>query len=304
MRKSFVFIGFFALLILSTTLIALADDPPRPRDLTGPRIVGGQEADPGEWPWQVALIASSSGSDNYFFAQFCGGSLIDLDYVLTAAHCISDSNDDIVSPTSLDVVAGVHDLWDPETGHQRRDVAQIIRHPGWDKDTFDNDLAVLRLSSPVTLGPTAGGTKIDIVSLTPPGTGSLTGVDATTTGWGALSYGGGYPTSLREVVVPILSNATCENWLDGTYGNYDWVTINMICAGYPQGGKDACQGDSGGPLVYPMPAWKLAGIVSWGIGCAAPTSPGVYTRVSQYINWLDPYVYEYPNEVFLPVLVK
>ncbi len=115
-----------------------------------PEIVGGQEADPGEWPWQVALV--NKGADLYQ-NQFCGGTIISADWVVTAAHCVDSS-----APNDLDVVAGVHDLSNPEPNFQRRTLSQIIVHPNWNDSTFDNDIALLKLSSPINQRPASGGT--------------------------------------------------------------------------------------------------------------------------------------------------
>ena len=241
---------------------------------TDPRIVGGQEADPGEWPWQVALVQSGASPGN---GQFCGGSLINSDWVVTAAHCVytSDIND-------LDVVAGIHDLVTPDTGFRRVALAEIIVHPGWDNGTKDNDIALLRLAEPIAARAGGGGElPIQYAVLPAASIGDLTGVTTTVTGWGNRDPNGtDFPARLHEVEVQVIANADC----DDAYGN---LTDNMLCAGVSGGGKDSCQGDSGGPLVYNQGDWKLVGIVSFGIGCAEADFPGVYARVSRYLGWID-----------------
>ncbi len=246
-----------------------------------PRIVGGQEADPGEWPWQVALIAP--GRDPHE-GQFCGGSMIEPGWVLTAAHCV-DHNDE----SRVEVAAGVFDLAVPEAGFERRSVAEIIVHPGWNPNTNDNDIALLRLSSPIPFRGASGDMlPITGIQLPSPAVGALVGENATVTGWGNTRGqpnpgGTSFPSRLHEVSVPVISNADCNL----AYGD---ITDNMICAGVPQGGVDSCQGDSGGPLVRFNDAaerWEQIGVVSFGIGCAAPGFPGVYARVSQYISWIE-----------------
>jgi hypothetical protein len=204
--------------------------------------------------------------------------------VLTAAHCITE-DDGTVSPVGkLDVVAGIYDLTAlPSSGYQRRDVIKIIRHSGY--VPFDNDIALLKLANPITIGG-SGATKTAVIPLVPASIGSLTGANSWVTGWGNTSSASpsNYPKELREVQLPIIANSICN---DASH-YLNMITSNMMCAGYDAGGKDACQGDSGGPLVVQNAGqWKLAGIVSWGDGCAQPNSEGVYTRVSQYVSWIN-----------------
>jgi len=253
--------------------------PPPPED---PRIVGGVPADPGEWPWQVALVGGNA--TNLYNGQFCGGSLVSPQWVVTAAHCVNDIKN---NPSQVDIVAGIYNLQNPAPGYQRRDVAQIIVHPQYNPSTSDKDIALLRLFSPVTLGG-SGATKTQAIPLVPSSIGALVGIDSWVTGWGNTSGSGQqYPTQLYEVSVPIISNAICNN---ASHYNGE-ITANMLCAGFDAGGKDSCQGDSGGPLVIDNGGqWQLAGVVSWGYGCAEPYLPGVYTRVSNFTTWVNSYV--------------
>lgn len=283
-RNHFLVLFIAVLLLLVSSYQAgsagalAAQQPVEPQ---GPRIVGGQEAIPGAWPWQVALI--QAGGDLYFH-QYCGGSLIDEEWVLTAAHCA-----DGALPSQIEIAVGVHDLSQPEPGFQRRAVSQIVIHPNYNFSTFDSDIALLKLATPVALGQPSGGLPVGLISPVAASSGALVGVMATTTGWGnragqPLPGGNDYPTTLHQVDVPIMSDSDCQF----AYGNT--VTANMLCAGYLAGGKDSCQGDSGGPLVFFDPSsqrWQQAGVVSWGFGCAAPNSPGVYTRLSQFSDWIS-----------------
>ena len=150
-----------------------------------PEIVGGAPADPGEYPWQVALVDGTS--TNLYGTQFCGGSLIASQWDVTAAHCITEPGGGISPVGSLDVVAGIYNLATPATGYQRRDVIQVIRHPSYVSATFDNNLALLKLNSPVILGG-SGETKTAIIPLVPADIGSLTGVNSWVTGWGNTKF--------------------------------------------------------------------------------------------------------------------
>lgn len=263
---------------------ALAQDDSSSSDDPG-RIVGGQEADPGEWPWQVALV--NGNATDLYNGQFCGGSIITREWALTAAHCVENS-----APSDLDVVAGLHDLATPDPQYRRSDVAEIIIHPGWNTDTNDNDLALLRLTTPIDARAAGGGGVLPIQysAIVPDNIGALVGELSTITGWGNTlpnpPGGTNYPQRLREVEVPVISNTDCA----GAYAN---LTDNMICAAVPEGGKDSCQGDSGGPMVFfndDAGEWQQIGIVSFGRGCADASYPGVYTRVSRYVGWIDSYV--------------
>lgn len=250
-----------------------------------PQIIGGREADPGAWPWQVALL--NSEVDDGYYAQFCGGSLLAPNWVLTAAHCVSDRfTGVVVDPSTIDVAVGRHVL--SSDAGQRIATLQIVRHPNYDSRTTDSDVALLRLAeaavytttvAPVTpLSPT-------LASLAAPA------VEATVTGWGARNASGGdpnYADALYQVSVPIMEQSTCSVAYDAVLGPGS-ITDNMICAGLEEGGRDSCFGDSGGPLVVPDgdDGWLQAGIVSWGIGCAQPGYPGVYTRVTQFYDWVE-----------------
>jgi hypothetical protein len=189
------------------------------------------------------------------------------------------------APSAVDVVAGIYNLQTPADGYQRRDVTQIVVHSGYSPSGHDFDIALLKLSSPVTLGG-SGETAVDTVPLVSASVGSLAGTTSWVTGWGNTESVPLWPTELQEVEVPIQTNTLCND-VDHYNGS---ITSNMLCAGLEAGGKDSCQGDSGGPLVVwngTSSRWELAGIVSWGTGCADPAYFGVYTRVSEFVAWVN-----------------
>lgn len=212
-------------------------------------IVGGEPANPGDNLFQVALMNKSVS--NNADAQFCGGSLIAPNVVVTAAHC-----SDFVTPGQVQVLTGARSL--DGTG-VRRDVTSIVSHPKWQAKN-DYDVAVWRLSSPAT-GPFATLASSD-------GAGELLA-----TGWGALTEGGASPIKLHRVPLPLADRGDCND--ANSYNGK--ITDRMLCAGKAGGGQDTCQGDSGGPLTRNN---ELVGITSWGRGCARPNFYGVYARVS------------------------
>ncbi|RVE69984.1 hypothetical protein OJAV_G00083060 [Oryzias javanicus] len=230
------------------------------------RIVGGQDAPPGFWPWQVSLQTS---------AHFCGGSLINNQWVLTAAHCFPSG-----SASGVTVVLGLQSLQGSNPNNVPRSITTLIVHPSYNSVTSDNDIALLQLSSPVTFN-----SYITPVCLASTGSTFYSGVNTWVTGWGNIGSGVSLPSpqTLQEVQLPIVGNRRCKC----SYGASD-ITDNMVCAGLLEGGKDSCQGDSGGPLVIKQNGrWIQAGIVSFGIGCAEPNFPGVYSRVSKYQTWIN-----------------
>lgn len=230
------------------------------------RIVGGEAANRDQWPWMVALLRPGSGAA--FDRQFCGAALIASQWVITAAHCTAGES-------AGDVVAGLklHNLKE-DTGELIA-VSEIFVHPNYDSNTLDSDISLLRLAQPVSSPFTTVSLGDQL---------SLIGIDtqATVIGWGALDEANqSFPATLQQVAVPMIK---CTDH----YTTPGEITDNMICAGTPSGGIDSCQGDSGGPLmVLDGAAWKQVGIVSWGIGCARPNAPGVYTNVYNYLSWIQ-----------------
>ncbi|XP_030921593.1 kallikrein-14 [Geospiza fortis] len=196
------------------------------------RVVGGHACVPHSQPWQVAVLD--------MYKLYCGGVLVAPRWVVTAAHC--------TTPGVTTVSLGKHRLYAREAGEQRRMVARMVAHPGYDPSTKDNDIMLLKLLSPASISDRVR--PIPVASCLPqPGT------TCVTSGWGA--------TTSPEVTYP--EGLQCVN-------------------GHLQGGQDSCQGDSGGPLVC---EGTLQGIVSWGMErCGQPRRPGVYTKVCRYARWI------------------
>ncbi|XP_026731419.1 transmembrane protease serine 9-like isoform X1 [Trichoplusia ni] len=234
------------------------------------RIVGGHNAELNEWPWIVALFNAGR--------QFCGGSLMDDRHVLSAAHCVAHM-------TSWDVARLTARLGDynirtnTETQHVERKIKRVVRHRGFDMRTLYNDVAVLTLDQPVSFT-----NNIRPICLPSGGRASYQGKVATVIGWGSLRESGPQPSVLQEVSIPIWSNQECQLKYGGAAPG--GIVEHMLCAG--KASMDSCSGDSGGPLmVNENGRWTQVGIVSWGIGCGKGQYPGVYTRVTYFMPWIQ-----------------
>ncbi|XP_063545386.1 vitellin-degrading protease-like [Cydia strobilella] len=244
--------------VLGCAFFGLVVSTPTP-SIENVKIVGGEEINISEAPFQVSMV--------YRGRHSCGGAIIAEDMVLTAAHCVIGS-----SPTDYHIRVGSSSS---KEGGLLVPVADLIYHPSFSYTKMDSDIALLRLSTPLEFSDTVksikmmeDGEEID--------DGAITEVS----GWGNTKEGGGSPSTLQKVLVPVVNEQVCRS----AYSPLYVITPRMLCAGVPAGGKDACQGDSGGPLVHDG---KLAGVVSWGIGCARPTYPGVYAKVSALRTWVD-----------------
>lgn len=224
------------------------------------QIIGGTDARIEEVPHQVSLQSFGFG--------FCGGSIISNEWVVTAAHCMS------YPAEWLTVRAGTATK---SSGGSTHGVAEIIVHENYYTNRYgvpENDVAVLRVKTPFKLDATR-----QPIQLFKQNEESMAGVGAVITGWGSVTEGGSTTEILQTVTVPIVSKSSC----DQAYKSYGGLPSGQICAALPEGGKDACQGDSGGPMTI---HGRLAGLVSWGYGCARPGYPGVHTEVAAFSDWI------------------
>jgi len=223
----------------------------------GGRIVGGDAVPITQFPWIVSMLRLGS--------HRCGAAIISATRTLSAAHCTVG-----IPGNGFSVRAG---STTNNAGGQTRTTSNVINHPQYNAQTLNNDICVMILSSALT-----GATGVAIIGMPAQGAGPATGATAWVAGWGATCEGCAGTTSLRAVSKPIVANANCNTMYGGG------ITAQMLCAGFPAGGRDACQGDSGGPLTVGN---VLHGVVSWGRGCARPNLPGVYARVGSFRTWIN-----------------
>lgn len=237
-----------------------------------PKIVNGTPAADGAYPWQVSLTVSWIADPGR--AHFCGGSIYNERWIVTAAHCLAQLKaEDVV------VVSGTNAL---KQGVTRTNAVRLVVHKDFVPQTYDHDVALVELFEPLAIG--AKVKPIALLDAAGEATAYAAGHDLVVTGWGATSEGGNVVRNLQQVTIPAVTRETCNDPL--SYNGK--ITANMICAGKAEGNVDSCQGDSGGPLVDGAggASPKLAGIVSWGEGCARPGKYGVYTRVPKFAAWI------------------
>jgi len=254
----------------------LISEMPRKDQVGEGRIIGGEEAADGEFPYQVSIrFAGNLGSTHY-----CGGSIIDKDWILTAAWCCFNE-----LPSTMDVVAGGIKLTNFENEEEKRNVEHIFTHPKYivNNGAIDYDICLLKLKDSLEWTE-----FVQPIALPAAGQMTETGTECILTGWGILKEGGllDHTNVLHKVTLPVVSDEDCK----ADYIGFPYYTSEaMICAGLPEGGKDSCTGDNGGPVVC---GEELIGVITWGIAhefqniCGKPGKPGVHTETSYFIDWI------------------
>lgn len=246
------------------------------------RIVGGENANEGAWPWQAQLFVTGS--------FVCGGTLVGPRHVISAAHCFPSFDPIYQDASNWRVHLGKQNLnLSVGEGETISAVDRLIIHEMYDDYTSDNDIAMLILTDEQSPSNKINFACLDLDHEKQFDSSS----DCFITGWGATSWLGELADELQEANVPIIDRDTCNqpDYYDGE------LTVNMLCAGFVAGGVDSCQGDSGGPLACSArdcdtdeERWYLVGVTSWGYGCAFPNYPGVYTDVSKYTSWIQDHI--------------
>ncbi|KAM5152127.1 serine protease 33-like [Mantella aurantiaca] len=238
------------------------------------RVVGGKSSYLGKAPWMASLRHKN--------VHVCGASVISKAWVVSAAHCVQ-----LRDHAQFSVMLGALNLSSPGNTSVVIEVKTIIIHPLFDGDGSSGDLVLMELKTPINFT-----SDVHPICLPDPDQQFPNGLMCSLTGWGRISEEVRLPEplTLQEVDLPLINALTCDYLFLAKFIEFytlGGIHSDMICAGYVNESKDACQGDSGGPLACRVDnTWLLVGIVSWGIGCATPGIPGVYTKVSNFTSWI------------------
>ncbi|EDV95836.1 venom serine protease Bi-VSP isoform X1 [Drosophila grimshawi] len=244
------------------------------------KVVGGEPAKQGAWPW-IALLGYDDGSSSPFK---CGGTLITARHIITAAHCIRD---DLTF-----VRLGEHDLTtDAEARHVDIPIAKKVRYPQYTPRNGRGDIAMLYLDRNVQFTDTI--IPICMPSSSTLRTKSYVSTNPFVAGWGKTQENGKSSSVLMQLMIPVLTNEVCRTQYAkvNRYFNEEQFDKAVLCAGVLSGGKDTCQGDSGGPLMSSevfnnQIRFYLIGVVSYGVGCARAEIPGVYASTQYFMDWI------------------
>jgi len=245
------------------------------RNANSQYIIGGSEARPNRYPWQIRLITSKNGK-----TYLCGGSIIDKDWILTAAHCVANSGRsyDVVSESALKVTVGAHNIGlGSEPGRVDMTVSRVIVHSQYNlQGNTEQDIALLKLTESITFTDTVQPICLPTSDISTSGS-----QQCSVTGWGETASGN-TAKILRVAPIPILSDEQCRIFWNSQY------TDTHVCAGVAQGHNSdtSCEGDSGGPLSCGNPN-VLHGVVSFGSGISCQTAPVIYTNVYKYRSWIS-----------------
>ncbi|XP_046476313.1 trypsin-like isoform X1 [Neodiprion pinetum] len=232
-----------------------------------PRVIGRVQATVGQFPHQVSLRRSKTG------VHFCGGSIIDEEWIVTAAHCMY-SNGKLIAASTIKVYAGDLLLNEPSSRSQTRAVRRVVVHQDFDVNTLRNDIALLKLRSKLTLDDEAVAAKALRNETVADGT------PCQVSGWGVTKYKNtALSNELLYIDIPVVDRTLCRELM----ANFSDIPQVMICAGYIEGGFDSCQGDSGGGMICDD---MLTGVVSWGKECGLANFPGIYTNVYVFSDWI------------------